>query len=385
MGKKHDEIADTVAFFLRKNQIFGKRYLATNIPIFPRPDFVLLSLSKKIEPAIAFEVKPPHAKKREYLTGLGQTISYLQFYPSSYLVIPQETIDGFYIPDFLLDSIKSTNTNAIGLISYDLKTYEPDVLKEAKPLKETPKKIKSEYARPWLFWMDTSIKEVGEILSLISKNSQNSLKELEEKIWNNILKERYSGSKRPKSYLLNYSLFLSSLELWTAEGQLTVKGNRLREIYEKYGEDSREFKDALHYLILTTGGYLRLIKLVQEAQDTLYFNHRGDANKLIKEIRELREKKGTDKSEDLDEIVEEFEKNGKEWLRLISCKALKEGYGRDLSQILDDISRRFSPYFNKKLKTEFLKSDYKNEKGYLINWSRIVTLLEEGDDNLRVF
>ncbi|UJG43115.1 MAG: hypothetical protein K9W46_12165 [Candidatus Heimdallarchaeum endolithica] len=383
MGRIHDTIAENVALNLRNNLIFGKRYVATNVPIFPRPDFVLLSISKSKEPPIAFEVKPPHANKREYLTGLGQTISYLQYYPSSYLVIPQEEIDGFYIPDFMYKTIEAINTDAIGLISYDLKTYNPDIEKKATLLKKTPKEIKVEYARPWLFWMDTSIREVGEILCLVAES--NDAKIIERRICDEVFKKRYSGSKKFNSYFLNYSLFFSSLELWTADRQLTVIGNRLREIYQKYGDDSKEFKNALHYLILTTGGYLRLIKLVQEAQDTLYFNLRGDANKLIKEIRELREKEGVSKSEDLDKILPIFEKRGDEWLRLIACKALKEGYGRDLTQILDDISRRFSPYFNKKLETDFLKSEYKNKKGYLINWDRITTLLEEGENNLRVF
>jgi len=383
MGKIHDTIAENVALSLRNNLIFGKRYVATNVPIFPRPDFVLLSISKSKEPAIAFEVKPPHANKREYLTGLGQTISYLQYYPSSYLVIPQEEIDGFYIPDFMYKTIEAINTDAIGLISYDLKTYKPDIEKKATPLKKTPKEVKVEHARPWLFWMDTSIREVGEILCLVAES--NDAKTIERKICDEVFKKRYSGSKKFSSYFLNYSLFFSSLELWTADRQLTVIGNRLKEIYQKYGYDSKEFKNALHYLILTTGGYLRLIKLVQESQDTLYFNLRGDANKLIKEIRELREKEGVSKSEDLDKILPIFEKRGDEWLRLIACKALKEGYGRDLTQILDDISRRFSPYFNKKLETDFLKSEYKNKKGYLINWDRITTLLEEGENNLRVF
>ena len=127
MGQLHDTITDSIALYLIKNSIFGNRYLATNVPLYPRPDFILLSRSKHPDHDIAFEVKPPHADKREYVTGLGQSISYLQYYPISYLIIPNEIIDGFSIPNLMSDNIKTIQSNSIGLISYDIKEYEPTI------------------------------------------------------------------------------------------------------------------------------------------------------------------------------------------------------------------------------------------------------------------
>ena len=205
MGQLHDTISDIISNYLIVNHIFGKRYLATNVPLYPRPDFVLLSRSKIPEYDIAFEVKPPHAEKREYITGLGQSISYLKYYPVSYLIIPDEIIDGLSIPTLMIDNISSIKSSSLGLISYDIKEYKPKIEIQASPQKETPKRIPSKYSRPWLFWMDTSIEEVSKILLLVSKNSNLELDEIKEKIWRDILKLRYSKSKKPSSYILNYS------------------------------------------------------------------------------------------------------------------------------------------------------------------------------------
>ena len=115
-------------------------------------------------------------------------------------------------------------------------------------------------------------------------------------------------------------------------------------------------------------------------------DRKGDAPTLDKEIKRLRKECESDKSEDLECIVDKFNNSGNEWLRLIACQALWEGYGKDLSQVLDDISRRFSPYFHKYLDTGFLHDrKYLRGKGYSINWSRIIFLIEKGDENLRVF
>ncbi|MHA1221735.1 MAG: hypothetical protein ACTSP3_00475 [Candidatus Heimdallarchaeaceae archaeon] len=386
MGQVHDLIADSIAEHLIANKTFGNRYLATSVPIFPKPDFVLLSRSKLPEFDIAFEVKPPHAEKREYLTGLGQTIAYLQYYPASYLIIPNEEIDGYFLPEFLSESINNLGAQSLGLISYDIQEYEPRIVKEAEPQKTVQKEVSKKHSRPWLFWMDTSIEEVGKILRLVAQFPEENLETKKSRIWKQVLRDRYSGSKKPDSYLLNYSLFFSSLELWDGNGNLTVIGNRLKEISTKYGENSIEFKNALHYLILTTGGYLRLLKFIQKTQDSFEFDKKGDRDKLIKEIKKLRQEQSCTKYEDLDLVVETFEKNGNEWLRVLACQALKEGYGRDLSQVLDDISRRFSPYFHKYLDTGFLNNHtFVRRKGYSINWGRIINLIQNGEENLRVF
>lgn len=386
MGQLHDAIADTISSYFISKEIFGKRYLATNVPLYPRPDFVLLSRSKEPNYDLAFEVKPPHADKREYMTGLGQSISYLQYYPVSYLIIPDEVIDGFSIPSFMAANIQTAQLSSIGLITYDISNFAPNIEIQALPQKNTPKKISHRHSRPWLFWMDTSIEEIAKILILIACNPESSLDEIKQKIWLEVLSIRYENSTRPQSYILNYSLFLSSLELWDGEGKLTVIGNRLKEISTQYDYNSIEFKNALHYLILTKGGYLRLLKLVQKFQDEAKFDRKGSAPTLDKEIKKLRKECESDKSEDLECIVEKFESEGKEWLRLLACQALREGYGKDLSQVLDDISRRFSPYFHKYLDTGFLHDrKYLRGKGYSINWSRIISLIEKGDENLRVF
>ena len=110
MGLLHDQIAERVALNFIQTKTFGNRYLASKLPIFPKPDIVLLGLSKDPMPQIAFEVKPPHAVKREYLTGLGQSISYLLTFPLVYMVLPNEVIDGLHIPTFISDIVNKSDS-----------------------------------------------------------------------------------------------------------------------------------------------------------------------------------------------------------------------------------------------------------------------------------
>jgi len=263
MGFLHDKIADKIAQYFIKNKTFGNRYMASIIPIFPKPDIILLSLSKKPLPQIAFEIKPPHANKREYLTGIGQAVSYLMTFPLVYIVLPNEIIDGLHIPSFIKEITEKTDLK-IGVISYNIFNYEPKIIKDASleekiNINELENRINNLKPRSWLFWMDTSLEEVGEMLFKISeiesKYPNKKIKKIVlDKIWNEFLSKRYPKTKRPESFKLNYKLFFDTLNIWTGSGKLTVLGNRLYEICKKYSVDSNEFKDAFHYVILTEGG-----------------------------------------------------------------------------------------------------------------------------------
>ncbi|MHA1268936.1 MAG: hypothetical protein ACTSPY_04045 [Candidatus Helarchaeota archaeon] len=399
MGFLHDKIADKIAQYFIINKTFGNRYMASIIPIFPKPDVILLSLSKKPEPQIAFEIKPPHANKREYLTGIGQAVSYLMTFPLVYIVLPDEIIDGLHIPSFIKDIAEKTDLK-IGVISYSIVDFEPIIIKEASleekiNIIELENRINDLKPRAWLFWMDTSIEEVGKMLTKISeiesKYPNDKIKNIVlDEIWNEVLTKRYPKAKRPESFKLNYKLLFDTLNFWTGSGSLTVLGNRLYEICKKYGVNSNEFKDAFHYIILTEGGYLRILILIDKLQTLNKFRNKGDSDKLNNLINEIRKKygaKGKDIGIEKERILPEYEKLADDcWFKVIGIELFKNGFGRSLTQINEELRRRFSPYFQSQLKTEFfINKKFIKNKGYAINWERIIELIQKGDKNLEIF
>lgn len=399
MGILHDQIAEKVALYCIENKTFGNRYLASMLPIFPKPDIVLLGLSKEPIPQIAFEVKPPHAVKREYLTGLGQAISYLMKFPLVYIILPEEEIDGIRIPLFIQEIIEKVDLN-IGVISYNIFTYKPKILKEAILQKQIDvQRLEAEITkskpRSWLFWMDTSLDEVAEMLKKIyeveGRNIKGDIKDVVmEELWNEVLTTRYATSTRPASYKLNYKLFLDTLNLWTGNGKLTVLGNRLFELCKKYGVDSTEFKDALHYVILTEGGYLKILVLIDKIQGLSEFKNKGtkdELNKIIRDIRtELRLEKKDYESEK-EKVLPIYEERVKEtWFNELATNLFKMGFGRSLTQINEELERRFGTYFQKQMKTDFyINNKFIKSKGYIINWEKIIDLMQKGDKNLDIF
>lgn len=85
---------------------------------FPSPDAAFYDDSNKL--MVTFEFKPPTENKRGILTGLGQSIAYLNSSNISYLVIPR-TLEDFGIADYMksLFLIQIEDRLPVGLIVYD--------------------------------------------------------------------------------------------------------------------------------------------------------------------------------------------------------------------------------------------------------------------------
>ena len=71
----------------------------------PRPDIAFEDQTNNS--SFAIEFKPPNHPKREYVTGLGQAITYLRGFEFSGLVIPRRAADGFDISTYLLDVLNT--------------------------------------------------------------------------------------------------------------------------------------------------------------------------------------------------------------------------------------------------------------------------------------
>lgn len=88
---------------------------------FPSPDAAFYDDVKKL--MVTFEFKPPTESKRGILTGLGQSIAYLNNSNLSYLIIPQKLEDfdiGNYMTDLYQNQIEVNLP--IGLIVYENNT-----------------------------------------------------------------------------------------------------------------------------------------------------------------------------------------------------------------------------------------------------------------------
>lgn len=97
---------------------YGKNFYRTGCDAdFPSPDAAFADSVDNL--VVSFEFKPPTETKRGILTGLGQSIAYLQFSDLSYLVIP-EMVEDYNISAHLSDIFSTIITDKIpvGLISY---------------------------------------------------------------------------------------------------------------------------------------------------------------------------------------------------------------------------------------------------------------------------
>ena len=175
MSLSHDELAEILSRTILSNYkgLFGEVFIANVSMDFPKPDFIYVPFGmrsikiKDIEASlgqttltveraplpVSFEVKTPFVYKHEYITGIGQAISYNSLFPLSYLVIPDTNIEGFEVSNFILNIVKA-NDLKIGIFTYKMNDPESvDLTKkstiaktQAKHVKESVKGIRRSYS-----------------------------------------------------------------------------------------------------------------------------------------------------------------------------------------------------------------------------------------------
>lgn len=293
MAQEHDQGAERTGGFIlsqiRKSEPSYKQVFSPSMRRigdwgWPRPDFVCFDDENKV--TYALEFKPPMQSKREYVCGLGQTITYLQHHNYSGLIVPTNADDGYPIADYfknVLNSDVMCNT-PISLYSYNPKTFDVTLLKGIKNERT------GEIIRPnsgidktfWCWWRDMSHYEVFELLKLSLLYSDVAGDTYTTHIfpcfWEKLTTRKtldFEGNPRDvkassaSSYKQNYRIPLEQLGLWTSkEGKLSELGYKLLEIGTRYGADSANFKNALTYIILTIGHHIDLIHIINEIQRT---------------------------------------------------------------------------------------------------------------------
>lgn len=290
LGKTHDELASFIGSVLLDNvraekdkwkQIFSSDICRVGDWDWPRPDYVLADNVKGV--TYANEFKPPKQNKREYLTGLGQAIAYLQKHDYSGLILPKYADDGFKICEYILNILENDEFKhlPISLIEYDEDDLSSDSIRLLKSIDtergSTPinKRESSVTKTFWCFWRDASHYEVYELLRLADKYNDEvgdiytnfvyeefyqMLVSKKTKMWDGTPRTKKYSIASKKSEKQNYKISLFHLGLWSqSEGRLTVKGYKLLTIGKIYGANSKKFIDYLTYLILIDGRHLQLI------------------------------------------------------------------------------------------------------------------------------
>jgi hypothetical protein len=295
MGITHNQLAHgTNALLLsqlRNSQApWATARLTTNsrywqgVADYPKPDGAFED--RTTNASLALEFKPPGQPKREYITGLGQALSYLRSFEYSALVVPELAYDGFRIADYLGGLLQESYAAElpIALFSYQCDPSDATDLRAIVTLRERkvalaqiPKGVGREVF--WGYWRDLSQYEVQWLLELVDSGPRRTFEETFENFWSKYptkgrAKTWEGGFRKRKSKNAPgfkaeerndfYSLLHSGLI--NRDGSLTETGYELLHLGKVYGPESVAFKYYLARQILDEGRHLELIFWIDETQ-----------------------------------------------------------------------------------------------------------------------
>lgn len=311
MGEMHDIQAsfygDIILSKIRAadstfKQVFSTSVIRTGDWDWPRPDYVCFD--EVLNASYALEFKPPFQTKREYLTGLGQSMSYLQKHQYSGLILPYCSDDGFKIAEFVRDTLLSPEFSEVctSLYAYDTHSKSIELLRPIIALRKSPiiSTASDETKTFWCWWRDMSHYELYDLLNLSFKYADYAgdiysdyvypefydlMVTQKTKQWDGTPRKKTGSEASRKAEKQNYKIPLVQLELWTRdEGRLTDLGFKMLEIGKKYGPNSAKFLRSLSYLILVNGKHLDLINLVDKFQRSSLISKTSKQHKIDLEV-----------------------------------------------------------------------------------------------------
>ena len=301
-------------------------FLSRSLSTFPSPDGSFEDPDNKL--LIAIEFKPSTETKRGVLTGLGQTIAYLNQYSMSYFVCP-ERVEDFEIAKFMKKIFEINELNKkipIGLISYS--DDDPSELKLLLEILVPEKNLKRGHlqrdSRYWAKYVDATPDLIWTLLDLASsiqeredrsktiwrvffdkyyypekfrdkleifdskikfwdgtsylKPFSSTITELNKEVKEGrlsaeaakkIISEKinpdFVGDNLFNSYKKNYFPLMDHLGLWDDQLHLSEIGYELHKIGKLHGSTSKSFKDHLTKVILIRGKHLDLILDIEKS------------------------------------------------------------------------------------------------------------------------
>lgn len=306
MSYEHNYMAYRVANTLLKqirssqapwlnSRLSPKTILWQGIADWPRPDIAFEDSSKNA--ALALEFKPPNQPKREYVTGLGQALTYLNDFTFAGLIIPKVATDGFPIAEYIKEMFTGfLSTMPVLLLSYEKDPAKFTVLRDLQVRKNAPKSIPKGVGGKvfWGYWRDLSNHDLLTLLDLMGNKSVSMDKAFnvfwkkftttgQARTWEGNPRKKKSGAPDP-SERLNIELAMKHAGLVDSQGQMTAAGYGLLNTGRIYGADSVVFLEDLARQVLITGRHLDLIFWVDEKARLIPLKNKRTAPKFYRAL-----------------------------------------------------------------------------------------------------
>lgn len=256
----------------------------TSLTDWPRPDAAFVDRAADV--GMALEFKPPGQSKREYLTGLGQALSYLDRYHFAVLILPSRAGDGFEIAAYVRRLLEHQFAGSlpVALLVYESDPGDAGDLTPVVELRPRSGNTSGLSHAPtgemfWAYWRDASQHDVFHILRFIDRSSQGTFEMGYRTFWRKLLARgaarTWEGETR-KAYTssypqhrLNTRMSLLHIGLIMADGRLSPGGLELLQAGKVYGPESLVFCRELARRILEAGRHLELIFWVVQTQRKL--------------------------------------------------------------------------------------------------------------------
>lgn len=355
------------------NTIFSVDTYVTSSRTWPLPDFVLRDVRNDL--TVGVEFKPPRQTKREYLTGLGQAISYTKDFVYSLLVQPTIADDGYHIADHvrrILEQPAFAKT-PVGLLKYEPSSLAPgrasfDELRFFDVRGEHPSSRVSLNSSFYAKWREASPEELFRFISNSYEETRSptvvtgtvrdrafdalwcSIQAGELRHWSGGVRQYANTTRNKIAVSKNYRNFPRHLGWTESDGRLPEEGLRALHVGTLYGPNSRLFSDALAKASLIQGKHLVLFNTISEFQDS-----RGsitDERHWFAELESFLDEKGL-LQRNIGRSSAATAGSARQFL-----KAEKQ-FWRNLDLIIPRGARIFHP-----------------GRGFIFNWARIADLLQ---------
>lgn len=255
----------------------------------PLPDFVITDPTNHVN--VAAEFKPPNQSKREYLTGLGQAISYTRDFHYSLLVVPEVADDDYPIAAHIAAVMEQDIAAPlpVGLLRYDPGALSPTtpnftVTRRLELRATAPVKLASLESSFYAKWREMSPMELGLFLEYLYEEGRRiggtgtvrdrafgrlwgDMVAGRTKHWGGGVRNVTNTTSMATAFGKNYRNFVTHLGWCAPDGKLTDTGLIALRIVHQFGAESARFLDHLSNAVLTAGKHLVLINAINEFQD----------------------------------------------------------------------------------------------------------------------
>lgn len=274
-------------------RLTSQTILWQGIADWPRPDIAFEDPSSSA--TIALEFKPPNQPKREYITGVGQMMTYLRDFEFAGLVLPQKTSDGFPIAAYVKDMIVGdVPTLPLVLFSYDKSVSKLAVERHLIPRQGAAPTRVARRGRGtfWAYWRDLSNYDVFALLRVIDSRSRPDFTAAfgsywksdvigkKARTWEGALRRKKAKAKiTPEERNAFYALRHTGLI--NPQGQITLSGLELLHVGKIYGPDSVAFLTLLARRVLVDGQHLEMILWVEKESSALAVSEKSNSGDYL--------------------------------------------------------------------------------------------------------